>query len=145
MSGELFLKEVVGLPWDKIHGEAEKLEHVISDELLDRIDHILGYPKTDPHGGHIPTKDGRMPDSQENCPLVDVEVGKTVVIDSVSDNDPNKLQFMSKLGLFPGVIVHITDKPPFDGDLFIKVGLSEHRLPKEVAKNIFVLNNGDPR
>ncbi|HEX3034333.1 MAG TPA: metal-dependent transcriptional regulator [Thermodesulfobacteriota bacterium] len=49
---ELFLKEVLGLPWDKVHAEAEKLEHVMSDELLDRIDFILGYPKTDPHGGH---------------------------------------------------------------------------------------------
>jgi DtxR family Mn-dependent transcriptional regulator len=142
---ELFLKEILGLPWDKIHAEAEKLEHVISDELLDRIDSILGYPKADPHGNHIPTKDGMMPDPQENCPLIDVAVGETVVIDSVSDSDPNKLQFMSKLGLFPGVVIHISEKPPFEGDLFIKIGPSEHRLPREVAKNIFVLNEVETR
>ncbi|HSE83972.1 MAG TPA: metal-dependent transcriptional regulator [Thermodesulfobacteriota bacterium] len=142
---ELFLKEILGLPWDKIHAEAEKLEHVISDELLERIDSILGHPKTDPHGNHIPTKDGMMPDSQDNCPLVDVEVGETVVINSVSDSNPDKLQFMSKLGLFPGVVIHISDKPPFEGDLFIKVGSTEHRLPREVAKNIFVLNEVEAR
>ena len=142
---ELFLKEILGLPWDKVHAEAEKLEHVVSDELLDRMDHILGYPKIDPHGDHIPTKDGMMPDPQENCPLIDVEAGKTVVIDSVSDSDPDKLQFMSKIGLFPGVAIHVSDKPPFEGDLFIKVGSSEHRLPREVAKSIFVLNEGETR
>jgi len=142
---ESFLREVLDLPLYKVHAEAEKLEHVISDELLDRIDCILGYPKTDPHGDHIPTRDGRMPDSQESCPLVDVEAGKTVVIDSVSDSDPNKLQFMSKLGLFPGVVINISDKPAFGGDLFIKVGSSEHRLPRGVAKNIFVLNEGESR
>ncbi|HEY7534520.1 MAG TPA: metal-dependent transcriptional regulator [Thermodesulfobacteriota bacterium] len=135
---ESFLKEVLGVDWDKVHVEAEKLEHFISDEILERIDHVLGYPKTDLHGDPIPTNDGKIESVEGNYPLSDVEVGRTVVISRVSDGDPDKLRFMAVLGLFPGVSVYIRDKAPFEGDIFIKVGLSEHHLPKDVARNIYV-------
>jgi DtxR family Mn-dependent transcriptional regulator len=142
---ELFLKEILGLDWDKVHVEAEKLEHFISDEILDRMDHVLGYPKTDPHGDPIPTGEGKIEEVKENRSLADVEAGKTVVISSVSDNDPNKLRFMAELGLFPKAKVSIKDKSPFEGDLFIKVGSSEHRLPRDVAKSIYVTRTGEAR
>src|SRR5919108_410297 len=116
---ELFLKEVLGLPWDKVHAEAERLEHYISDEILDRIDHILGYPKTDPHGDPIPTKSGDIERVEQNT-LADINVGRTVVINSVSDADPNKLRFMVELGLVPGVSISIKSKAPFEGDLSLK-------------------------
>ena len=135
---ESFLKEVLGVDWDKVHVEAEKLEHFISDEILDRIDQVLGYPKADLHGDPIPTRDGKIESVEGNHPLSDVEVGRTVVISCVSDGDPNKLRYMAELGLFPGVSVGIRNKAPFEGDIFIKVGLSEHRLPKDVARNIYV-------
>jgi DtxR family Mn-dependent transcriptional regulator len=134
---ELFLKEILGLSWDKVHAEAEKLEHYISDEILDRIDHILGYPTTDPHGDPIPTKSGNIETVEQN-PLADVEVGKTVKISCVSDGDPNKLRFMVNLGLLPGVSISIKNKAPFEGDLSIKVGESEYHVPLEVARNIYV-------
>lgn len=139
---ELFLKEILGLPWDKVHAEAEKLEHYISDEILDRIDHILGYPKTDPHGDPIPTKSGDIERVEQNT-LADVKVGKTVVINSVSDADPNKLRFMVNLGLVPGVSISVKSKAPFEGDLSLKVGESEYNVPLEVAKNIYVTQAGD--
>jgi DtxR family Mn-dependent transcriptional regulator len=134
---ELFLKEILGLEWDKVHLEAEKLEHVISDEILDRIEHVLGYPKTDPHGDPIPTKDGKV-QSVGDRSLADAEAGQTVVIKCVSDADPDKLRFMAKLGLFPGVRVGIKDKAPFEGGMFIEVGSSEYHLPTQVARNIYV-------
>ncbi|MCI0453831.1 MAG: metal-dependent transcriptional regulator [Candidatus Dadabacteria bacterium] len=135
---ESFLKEVLGVDWDKVHSEAEKLEHFISDEILERIDHVLGYPKTDLHGDPIPTKDGEIESVEGNQPLSDAEIGNTVVISCVSDGDPKKLRFMAQLGLFPGVSVGIRDKAPFEGDLFIRVGKYQHRLPREVARDIYV-------
>ncbi|HEX3034329.1 MAG TPA: metal-dependent transcriptional regulator [Thermodesulfobacteriota bacterium] len=134
---ELFLKEILGLPWDKVHAEAERLEHYISDEIMDRMDHILGYPKTDPHGDPIPTKSGDIERVEQNT-LAEVEVGKAVVINSVSDADPSKLRFMVDLGLLPGVSVSIKSKAPFEGDLSIRVGESEYNVPLEVARNIYV-------
>lgn len=142
---ELFLKEILGVDWAKVHVEAEKLEHFISDEILDRIDHVLGYPKTDPHGDPIPTGEGEIEDVEGNHPLADIEAGKTVVISSVSDGDPNKLRFMAELGLFPKVKVSIKDKSPFEGDLFIEVGSSEHRLPRDVARSIYVTQIGESK
>ncbi|MGE5444509.1 MAG: metal-dependent transcriptional regulator [Ignavibacteriales bacterium] len=140
---ELFLKEVLGLDWDKVHDEAEKLEHFISDEILERMDHVLRYPKTDPHGDPIPTGDGKIEDVRGNHSLADIEARKTVVISSVSDSDPEKLRYMAGLGLFPKVSVTIKDKSPFEGDLFIKVGSNEHHLPREVARSIYVTQIGE--
>jgi DtxR family Mn-dependent transcriptional regulator len=139
---ELFLNEVLGLDWDKVHVEAEKLEHVISDEVLARMDRALGYPKIDPHGDPIPTGEGRIENAEINQSLADTDVGEFVAISRVSDDDPDKLRFMAKLGLFPNVRLHITDKSPFEGDISIKVGSSYHRLPRDVAKSIFVTQTG---
>ena len=139
---ELFLKEVLGLEWDKVHVEAEKLEHVISDEILKRMDHVLGYPTIDPHGDPIPTGEGKMESAERNQCLADTEVGDAVVISRVSDDDPEKLRFMAELGLFPKVVLHVTDKSPFEGDISIKIGKSYHRLPRDVAKNIYVTQTG---
>lgn len=139
---ELFLKEVLGLEWDKVHVEAEKLEHVISDEILKRMDHVLGYPTIDPHGDPIPTGEGKIESVERNQCLADTEVGDAVVISRVSDDDPEKLRFMAELGLFPKVVLQVTDKSPFEGDISIKIGKSYHRLPRDVAKNIYVTQTG---
>jgi len=135
---ELFLKEILELEWDKVHDEAEKLEHYISDELLESIDRVLGYPKADPHGDPIPTKSGDIEKAVNNYTLAEAEVGKKLVINSVSDGDPNKLRFMLKVGLLPGVSISIKNKTPFEGDLDIKVGNSHYHIPLAVAKKIFV-------
>ncbi len=135
---ELFLKEILKLDWDKVHYEAEKLEHYISDEILDSIDRVLGYPKTDPHGDPIPSNRGDIEAVDEEFTLSDAEVGKTLRINSVSDSDPKKLRFMSELGLLPGVSVTLESKTPFEGNLDIKVGRSHCHLPLAVAKKIYV-------
>lgn len=135
---ELFLKEILKLEWDKVHDEAEKLEHYISDEILDSIDRVLGYPKADPHGDPIPTKSGDIENTEDRYALADAEVGKTLIIHRVSDGDPKKLRLMFELGLLPGVSISIGSKAPFEGDLDIEVGKSHYRLPLEVAKKIYV-------
>ncbi len=135
---ELFLKEVLELEWDKVHDEAEKLEHYISDELLDSIDRVLGYPKADPHGDPIPPKSGNIEKVEDKYTLAEAEVGKKLVISSVGDGDPNKLRFMYKLGLLPSVSISISSKTPFEGDLDIKVGKSHYHIPLAVAKKIYV-------
>ncbi len=135
---ELFLKEILKLEWDKVHDEAEKLEHYISDEIMDSIDRVLGYPKADPHGDPIPTRGGDIEKVEDNYTLAEAEVGKKLVINSVSDGDPNKLRFMFKLGLLPGVSISIKNKTPFEGDLDIKVGSSHYHIPLAVAKKIYV-------
>ncbi|MDA2918546.1 metal-dependent transcriptional regulator [Desulfobacterota bacterium AH_259_B03_O07] len=135
---ELFLKEILELEWDKVHDEAEQLEHYISDEIMDSIDRVLGYPKADPHGDPIPTRSGDIEKVEDNYTLAEAEVGKKLVINSVSDGDPNKLRFMFKLGLLPGVSISIKNKTPFEGDLDIKVGSSHYHIPLAVAKKIYV-------
>jgi DtxR family transcriptional regulator, Mn-dependent transcriptional regulator len=135
---ELFLKEVLGLEWDKVHVEAERLEHVISDEILERIDRVLGYPKIDPHGDPIPTEEGKIENVRRCQCLADVEVGETVVICRVSDDDPIKLRFMAELDLFPTVKLDVTDKSQFEGDISIRVGSFYHCLPRDVARSIYV-------
>ncbi len=135
---ELFLKEILGLDWDKVHVEAEKLEHVISDEILDRMDRVLGHPTIDPHGDPIPTGEGKVENVGRNRCLADMDVGDAVEISRVSDDDPDKLRFMAGIGLYPRVKLRITDKSPFEGDISIKVGSLSHRLPRDVAKSIYV-------
>ena len=141
---ELFLNEILGLDWDKVHVEAEKLEHVISDDVLASMDHVLGYPTIDPHGDPIPTGEGKIENVERNKCLAETEVGEAVVISRVSDDDPQKLRYMAELGLFPNVKLYVTDKPLFEGDLSIKVGSSNHRLPRDIAKSIYVTQTRKP-
>lgn len=135
---ELFLNEILGLAWDKVHVEAEKLEHVISEEVLARMDYVLGYPKVDPHGDPIPSGKGEIENVEIIQTLAETEVGEPVAISRVSDDDPGKLRIMAGLGLYPSVHLRITDKFPFDGDITVKVGKLRHRLPRDVAENIYV-------
>jgi DtxR family Mn-dependent transcriptional regulator len=108
---ELFLVKVLGLDWSQVHDEAEALEHVISDRVLDRIDALLGYPTVDPHGDPIPTSTGRVHDpkrmSLANCPL-----DRPQRIVRVLDQNPAFLQFIERQGLMPGTKVTVADREP---------------------------------
>jgi DtxR family Mn-dependent transcriptional regulator len=103
---ELFLVQVVGLDWSEVHAEAEELEHVISDKLLDRIDKLLGHPTADPHGDPIPTSTGQVPRSGSES-LATCALGKSVEIVRVLDQEPRFLQFVHKQGLLPGEKVKV--------------------------------------
>jgi DtxR family Mn-dependent transcriptional regulator len=103
---ELFLVQVMGMRWDEVHDEAEQLEHVVSDRLIDRIDEMLGRPKHDPHGDPIPTADGAIaPLPQENlltCPL-----GQSVRVTRITDQDPAFLRFVEGNNLKPGQRIEV--------------------------------------
>jgi DtxR family Mn-dependent transcriptional regulator len=103
---ELFLVQVMGMSWADVHEDAEQLEHVVSDRLIDRIDEMLGRPTTDPHGDPIPNADGALPpqrlDSLLTCP-----VGKPLKVTRVADQDPAFLRFIESNDLKPGQPVEV--------------------------------------
>src|SRR5215218_9957314 len=99
---ELLLVELLGVPWDRVHREAELLEHVLSDELAERIAAKLGNPEFDPHGDPIPSADLAVAE-QESRALMDVDVGETVTFVRVSDADPAMLRYLADRGIVPGV------------------------------------------
>ena len=134
---ELYLAEALGYSWDRVHDEAEKLEHVISEEFEDKIAEFLENPSRDPHGASIPTKDGAI-EERALIPLTSAEAGQTVKIERVGDNKPEMLRYLSDIGIYPKVIIDVIKKAPFGGPLLIKVGKKKHYLGEELTNNIFV-------
>lgn len=135
---ELFLAEALGVPWEEVHAEAEKIEHVISEDLEDRIANYLGDPERDPHGDPIPTKAGQVerPIYQS---LFDVSAGESAVIRRVSDQQPEHLKHFHKLGLVPDATVDVLHREPFEGPLRVRVGSGdEHVLDETLARAIWV-------
>ncbi|MGH7588185.1 MAG: metal-dependent transcriptional regulator [Gemmatimonadota bacterium] len=133
---ELYLAEALGYPWDAVHDEAERLEHVISEEFEDRIDAMLGHPTTDPHGHPIPPKTGRMPDEAHRR-LSDVEPGEVVVVRRVHDRDGGALRALSLLELFPGVELRVVDRPS-GGPITVERDGERVRVERELARTVFV-------
>lgn len=133
---EAYLTEALGYSWDQVDGEAEKLEHVISEEFEERIDRLLGYPTHDPHGDPIPTRDGRIA-AEARDRLADVEPGQAAVVRRVRDH-PEMLRYVGSLGLYPAARVEVLEKLPFGGPLRIRVDGAEHAIGRELADNIFV-------
>jgi DtxR family Mn-dependent transcriptional regulator len=134
---ELFLTEVVNLPWDQVHEEAERLEHAISDQLLERIAEILGHPAVDPHGDPIPTEDGLL-DEETLAILTDMEVGQKVQVRRVTAQDPAMLQYLASVGLTPESTVVLLDKRPFEGPLTLLVNDTEQVVGWNVARKVKV-------
>ena len=139
---ELYLAEALGYSWDRVHDEAEKLEHVISEEFEDKVAKILGNPTTDPHGAPIPSKDGEI-EERILLPLTSAEAGQRVLVKQVSDSDPEMLRYLGKIGIFPEVKLHILEKAPFGGPLLVQVGEGKHHLGGTVTDNIMITANGD--
>ena len=106
---EQFLVRVVGMSWAEVHDEAERLEHAASDQLIDRLDEMLGYPSTDPHGDPIPDADGAMA-THDYHTLLTCPVGIPIVLARVTDQDPSFLRFLEENHLTPGQSVRIEDR-----------------------------------
>ena len=134
---ELYLVEIMGFTWDKVHDEADKLEHVISEEFEEKMAQALGNPTTDPHGHAIPTADGALEEIPDE-PLAEVDSGSLVTVRRVNDDDPEMLRYLADLGLAPGSHVHVLTKAPFNGPLLLRIDESEHHIGREVAHNVFV-------
>jgi DtxR family Mn-dependent transcriptional regulator len=134
---ELYLAEALGYSWDKVHEEAERLEHVISEEFEEKIFEALGRPTRDPHGDPIPAKDGTVITADHER-LADLEPGVRGVIRQVRDSDADMLRYLGTRGLIPDAPVEVMDKAPFDGPLMIRVGNADHVLGRRLASHIQV-------
>lgn len=134
---ELYLTEALGYTWDQVDGEAERLEHVISEEFEDRIDEFLGFPTHDPHGDPIPTKEGRL-EHVRHSTLAELAVGQAAVVRRVTDGDPAMLRYLGDLGLYPHAAVEMLAKEPFGGPMRVRVGETERSVGKELANHVFV-------
>lgn len=138
---ELYLARELGYSWDKVHAEADRLEHVISEEFEDKLDALLGYPTVDPHGDPIPSKDGIIT-ARNGRTLFQLKDGEKAQILRVSDQNPEKLCYLGQLGLYPGTRVQVVGREPFGGPLRIRIGedsrQKEHMLGPELATDIVV-------
>jgi DtxR family transcriptional regulator, Mn-dependent transcriptional regulator len=124
---ELYLTETLGVPWDRVHEEAEVLEHVLSEELEELIAAKLGDPTRDPHGDPIPTRDGRIVEA-ETTALHDLVAGACGIFVRVSDSDPEMLRYLADRGIAPGAAFEVIEKQPFEGPLFVRFEDNVHVL-----------------
>jgi DtxR family Mn-dependent transcriptional regulator len=129
---ELLLVEMLDVPWDRVHQEAEMLEHGLSDELAERIAAKLGNPEFDPHGDPIPSADLDLTE-RETRALQDVDVGETVAFVRISDSDPAMLRHLAERGIVPGVTLTLTERQPFGGPLTVKVAGEAHHMGGQLA------------
>jgi DtxR family transcriptional regulator, Mn-dependent transcriptional regulator len=138
---ELYLHEALGVPWDEVHAEAERMEHVISEELEARIDAVLGHPTTDPHGAPIPSADleiSRGPRTR----LADLEAGQVAVVAEVDDDDPVLLRYAGELGLYPETPIEIVAVAPFEGPVTVRVDGRELHVGRRAAEHIYCRTAG---
>jgi len=117
---ESFLVTTLGYSWDEVHHEADKLEHVISEDFEARMAEALGHPTRDPHGELIPTADLTMP-SDESFPLASLRTDETATVKRVSDDDPALLRHLQEIGIIPEVTVTAKDYSEFDGNITLYI------------------------
>jgi DtxR family transcriptional regulator, Mn-dependent transcriptional regulator len=134
---ELFLTQVLGYDWDRVHDEAERLEHAASDELIERLARLLGEPERDPHGSVIPTAEGELI-SEEFPLLADALPGTASTIVEVRVKEAEQLRYLGSLGLYPGAEIEITESAPFEGPLSLRVGGEARVIARELARRIHV-------
>ena len=134
---EAYLTSALGYPWDRVHDEAERLEHAASDELIDRMAAAIGEPTTDPHGAPIPTRDGTL-DDPPLVTLAEVPVGKRVRVQRVGDRNGEQLRYLAELGITPGQKVEVLTRAPFEGPISLRVGREVRSIGPALANQIFV-------
>src|SRR5918996_1443948 len=130
---EAYLVATLGYTWDTVHEEAERLEHAVSDTLVDRMAAVLGHPTVDPHGDPIPTSEGDILELA-STPLAEVPAGATVEVRQVEEGQPDRLRYIASIGLRPGVQVTVLDRQPFQGPITIAVGGHTHVIGHELAQ-----------
>ena len=137
---ELYLAESLDVPWDRVHDEAEVLEHVLSEDLEALIAAKLGHPTHDPHGDPIPTADLVLPEEPTES-LAALEPGTEGVFVRVSDSDPEMLRYLAERGIAPGAAFEVIDKQPFEGPLFVRFGDEVHVLGGGLARAMRVMED----
>jgi DtxR family transcriptional regulator, Mn-dependent transcriptional regulator len=134
---EAYLSDALGMPWDRVHDEAEVLEHYISEELEERIATALGDPSRDPHGDPIPDRELAL-GAESGIPLIELETGESGTFSRVSDSDPEMLRYLAEQGIRPGATVRVTERQPFGGPLFVEVEGERHAVGGDLARRMLV-------
>jgi DtxR family Mn-dependent transcriptional regulator len=137
---ELYLAEALDVPWDRVHDEAARLEHALSEDLEERIAAVLGNPTVDPHGSPIPSRDGTLVRIDGRL-LSAVDAGETVTVLEVGDRDPDLLRYLGKLEMYPGTVVKVLAVEPFQGPLVLRSNGREFIMGRHAADEIRVSND----
>jgi len=134
---EMFLVQVLGYSWDEVHDEAERLEHVISERMEQRIFELLGRPELDPHGHAIPSRTGKVRPVSERT-LRDVRAGERVVVQGVSDDDAGRLRELERRGLLPGTQIEVVAASEYEGPIEVRIKGKRVHIPLGLARGMFV-------
>jgi DtxR family Mn-dependent transcriptional regulator len=138
---ESYLTKALGYPWDRVHDEAERLEHAASDELIDRMAAAIGEPTTDPHGAPIPTREGTI-EERRHVALAELPPSQRGTVVQVSDDDASRLRYLAQLGLVPGAVVMVLERTPFGGPIRLNVN-GEERLVGPVLAQVVMVQPAD--
>lgn len=141
---ESYLVANLGYSWDTVHDEAERLEHAVSDALVERMAAALGHPGADPHGDPIPDANGEIAELA-SVPLAEVEPGALVEIRRVRAGDPELLRYLAGLGLTPGMALEVLAHEPFRGPVRVRIGETERVIGHEVAQRLLCARIEDVR
>ena len=134
---EAYLADALGMPWDRVHDEAEVLEHYISEELEERMAAALGNPAFDPHGDPIPSRELDV-EASGGVPLARLEPGAAGTFARVSDSDPEMLRYLSQRGILPGAELEVLERQPFGGPLTVGIAGDRHAIGGELAVRMLV-------
>ena len=135
---ESFLYEKLDFSWDEVHEVAEQLEHIKSDKLIEKLDHFLGHPKTDPHGDPIPDAQGNISNIGKKT-LAEVPTGETCRLVSVKDNSAAFLQYVSQIGLRLKSVIKVLERLDFDDSLVLEVDGKKLSVSQKFSMNVFVV------
>jgi DtxR family Mn-dependent transcriptional regulator len=134
---EAWLVQTLGYSWDEVHEEAERLEHVISEDFESRIAAAMGHPSRDPHGELIPTADLTMP-LDDSTPLSALRPNQTGTVQSVKSPETDLLRYLEGLGLVPGVQIEVLEYSTFDHNLTIRIGKKSSVLGMNITNRILI-------
>jgi len=134
---EAYLSGALDYPWDRVHDEAERLEHAASDELVDRMAAAIGEPVVDPHGAPIPSREGLV-DETEYLSLADLGAGYGAKVVRVSDDDPEMLRYLGELAIIPGAELVVVSKAPYEGPISVRVSGAMLSIGPSLASQVLV-------
>lgn len=135
---ECFMVDKLNFSWDEVHPIAEQLEHIQSEELINRLEHFLGFPKFDPHGDPIPDKDGKFA-YQQQIPLSDLKKGQKAVVVGVREHSPTFLKYLEQLNLILGTNLEILDIVEYDGSMHLNINEDTTQVVTlKVGQNVYV-------
>lgn len=135
---ELFLHQTLDMSWDRIHDEADRLEHVISEAMEDAMAAVLGNPTVDPHGDPIPSKEGHV-DKTPGFLLTGATIDAPLRLIRVLTQDPDRLCYLGSLELYPDAEVILRERAPFQGPLLVEVNGKPHALAFEMGEHLQVV------